>query len=199
MAASPQTPPHPRYMQIFREVIIEGKPRANVAAAYKLKVCTVDRYIRQVERWLAVQVIQLESMLVGNVHLERLEHQWNELMVAWGRSKQDQVISKASTDHEGRKRAEQTRKSSPGDVRYLEQARRVLSDIRALLGLTHLPTEQELMDDAQTLTLEQRMALLDRLLQKFGHTPAAPANVSTDSRGTDAPAPAPIASPRDAA
>lgn len=179
-------PPATKKMHIFRQCMVEGIPRDEVAQQHKLLRPTVNRYIREVERWLAVQVVILESLMVGHLHLDRLEHQWHELMSAWYRSKQDQVTTKVSTDKQGNQRAEQTRRRSQGEARYLEQARRVLTDIRDLLGITDLSTYEELLRDDSPLTLDQRMALLDRLVQEICHSKPANTNVPADRRGTDA-------------
>jgi hypothetical protein len=180
MSENHSLPPTSQQMRIFRQAMIDGVACEELAGNYQLTLETIQRNIRRVERWLAVQVTAQESVLVGNLHLERLEHQWNELMAAWVRSKQDEVVSKATTDQKGNQRVERIHKSATGEVRYLEQARRVLADIRTLLGIQHIPTEEELMNNVESLTLEQRGALLHRLVERVRDAQAGMANVPTD-------------------
>ena len=161
------TSPSERDRAIFRAVAVEGRPAAEVAAEHGLTAAHLQRIVRKIERLLAERSILEEPPWVRVLHLRRLEHQWNEAMVAWYRSQLPHEVMKATLDPAAKKqRIERTVRPRTGDIRYLEHARKLLAEIRAASRDEH----EEQNHDVESLTLEQRetelLALLDRLRER---------------------------------
>lgn len=168
-----ERPPTYEERQIHRQVCIEGRFAHQVAASRGLSVERVARIVRRTRRWFAPGVTTTDSRRVCMLHLERLEHQWREVMTAWYRSGQQEETVKVS--YEGverqagekestsatsrsannKQKVERTTRGPCGDVRYLEQARRIMNDYRALCqSIASMKVEE--WPDVESLTLADR-------------------------------------------
>ena len=183
--SKPSSGPTPRHIEIYRSVAAKGMSRAEAAQKFNVKPATVVRAERRVRRFLSKQIQVMESVLTGQLYLDRLEFQWSELMEAWQRSKGEQLATKVATDPDGKKRAEVTRRFCPGDVRYLEQARRVLNDMCALLKLKQIIEGKDAISDVQLATLEQRYTQLNQMLDAYGEQGSDHPHDGTDLRLPD--------------
>ncbi len=192
-------PPDPeladRDREIFRIVAVEGRSTSDVARDFSLSQRHVQRIVRRTQRQLVLRQLMRapDPRWLSEMHLRRLEHQWQEAMVAWYRSHLPSETIKYSTERGSDKaKIERTRREQQGDVRYLENARRILADIRALIAGGALGDAGEGFADVSTLTVDQRRtelalladALRDRWREEedWGTDPGPDeANASRDS------------------
>ena len=167
--------PCKRYLQVFNRVMVEGRPLDEVARELKLKFESVVDIFYRVRKFMREHGAKLylpdpgllRTVNARELYLARLEHQWQQSMEAWHRSKshaEENTVATTSKpgDDQGQKRAEVKRKSQTGDVRYLVQARAILSDIRAFSTDRPYATPEE--NHVKQLTLKQREDDCDRLL-----------------------------------
>src|SRR6187551_104204 len=88
--------PCKRYMQVFTQVMVEGRKPKNVAKSLRMKYKSVIDIVSRVRVYLRQQGASLylpkpgriRAIHVRELYLARLEHQWEELMQEWYRSKQ---------------------------------------------------------------------------------------------------------------
>lgn len=190
---------HEQAKSIYRAVIVEGRPLGQIAATHGVSeesaMATIQRYL---ERHVPL-ALELHDTRVRRLHLARLEHQWREAMNAWYRSIQREEIVKVSSEghdadanstakDEGaaarrgsKRKIERTTLNPCGDVRYLEQARRILAEYRELCD-GHTPAEHEEWIDVEALTTEQREEELDRILAALDGPDNAAPHSGTDQR-----------------
>src|SRR5690349_7928460 len=119
MTKEQQRPPSKRYQTIYCRVAVEGRAIDAVASEFAIAVETVKRIVRRVRRWLQAGgqgLPEVDRAVVGgaalrNLHLARLEHQWDEVMAAWYRSTRPEEVEKATVDEKKQLKGEKTRRS----------------------------------------------------------------------------------------
>jgi hypothetical protein len=78
-----------------------------------------------------------------------------------------------ATDEAGKKKVEKLLQSQTGEVKYLTQAREILQEIRTLIGPQPAHSLAQETTHVETLSLEQRTAALDQLLETLGQRAGA--------------------------
>ena len=160
---------------MYCRVVIEGCAMEQVAKEFNVRLQRLKIVIAEVKRWLRRTPGTLEhankcetGRVLLDLHLARLEHQWEQLMLAWYRSTQAEETEKVIGDEKGQRKAEKIRRTQTGDVKYLEHAREIMAEMRRL-SMSEAPnsTAQE-QEHVESLTLEQRQAALDCLLETLG-------------------------------
>jgi hypothetical protein len=187
MTEQKQRPPSKRYQAIYCRVAVEGRAIEAVASEFAIAIETVERVVRHVKHWFQLGcpgLLEVDRAVIGGValrdlHLARLEHQWDEVMAAWYRSKQPEEVEKATVDEKKQVKGEKTRRSQSGDVKYLNLAREILAEIRLLRGVTRESLAKE-DDDVATLTLDERATRFTRIMQDLRDRAGAAANLATD-------------------
>jgi hypothetical protein len=183
-------PPSNRTQAIYCRVMIEGCPVEQVAKEYavgveriKKVVCEVKRWIRRTPGGVPLDATRETGLALRQLHLARLEHQWEQLMLAWYRSTQAEETEKVVGDEKGQRKAEKTRRTQTGDVKYLEQARQIMAEMRALStsGIGNQQSTEE-STHVESLTLAQREAALDCLLETLGERARAEETSRTPTR-----------------
>jgi hypothetical protein len=153
---------------IFERVVVEGRRLEEVADAEQLSVKQIRRIVQHVSRVLALRSLHQEAPWVRAMHLRRLEHQWQEVMLAWYRSQHAAVVKKVSKKSPtAEPSTERVSTQQSGDVRYLEYARKLLGEIRALGGVEDFTRGAETYATVETLTIEQRTAEFHRLVARL--------------------------------
>jgi hypothetical protein len=177
---------------IYFRVMVEGRALDSVAQEYSVVPATIRATVRRVQRWLreARSWLPDESFessleMLRLVHLARLEHQWEQAMNAWYRSLQAEETQKISGEEVGKRKAERILQSRTGEVKYLQQAREILQEIRSLAGTATIAPPGD-TNHAESLTVEQRAMALDHLLETLGERARAAAPGGADS-GSEAP------------
>lgn len=171
------TSPSSRSQAIYCRVMIEGCSIEQVAKDCEVGVARIKTIVAEVRRWIRrspggnVLDSKTESGLaLRQLHIARLEHQWEQTMLAWYRSMQVEETEKVVGDEQGKRKAEKTRRTQTGDVKYLQQAREIMAEMRLLIANTtsgtNLNTEEP--THVESLTLAQREAALDCLLETLG-------------------------------
>ncbi|MGY8768991.1 MAG: hypothetical protein ACKVH8_11275 [Pirellulales bacterium] len=166
-----------QHQRIYAMVIVEGISVKDVATQHNLTVPQIEAIVDQ-QNQLALahaNCLPEESSNSPIIHLRRLEHQWREAMAAWYRSQNEEETTKVSRSSGARsagEKMEQTRKTTSGDVRYLQLAQRLLNEIRELHDQIKADHQSQLgaETDISTLTLEQRPEELHQLLDQFGQS-----------------------------
>ena len=120
------------------ELSIQGWTQAQIAADLHVSQPGVSKLLGRVEQ----RVLQELNTVVGRQKARqtlRLEHLYNEAMRAWDRSKADTTRRRQRKTQGGANgdatMAELVVEDEHGDPRYLEQARRALTDMTKLWGL----------------------------------------------------------------
>jgi hypothetical protein len=170
-------------MQVFTKILVEGRKPRNVAKSLRLKQQSVIDIAQRVRSYLRTQGASLylpdagrmRAINARELYIARLEHQWEELMQEWRRSKRPARTVKAGNNEvEGgkkQKRSEVQRKSQTGDVKYLKDARAILREIRELCMNRPYATKEQ--NHVKLLTLKQREDAFDRLVAEIGDGIAA--------------------------
>lgn len=195
--------PSDRERELFRRVAIEGRSFDEIAADEKISPRQARRLVLKAERMLALQAFHHEAPWVRAMHLKRLEHQWQETMLAWYRSQRDECVVKVVKKSPDAEPSVESVSSKPsGDVRYLEYARKLLGEIRQLGGVEDLHIGGEGYATVETLTIEQRTAEFYRLVARLREQARSESVDRTGDRpvadkcaAADAPADACAASP----
>lgn len=126
--------------------------------------------------------LESESADIKAKQISQLEWMAQELVEAWGKSKQNAVATKTILDLSGdggSERKETTIKGQTGNATYLDSAASKLSDVRKILGLD-APVRAE---SVVSLAVPQ----LDALNQAYGETTGESADRPT-GESTDGPA-----------
>ena len=130
--------PNEQERSIYREVAVRGRATKELASQLKLSEARIQGIIRRVRRWLEQVHLPIDVRSLQSMHLARLEHQWHEAMSAWYRSgNKDETIKSSYEDQkrevkDGKRKVERTTRQPCGDVRYLEQARKIMAEYRKL-------------------------------------------------------------------
>jgi hypothetical protein len=195
MSQSKRRAPCKRYMQVFTQVMVEGRKPRNVAKSLRLKQKSVVDIVSRVRVYLREQGAsfylpnagRIRAMHVRELFLARLEHQWDELMEEWYRSKRparaDKVGSNEIEGGKKQKRAEHQRKTQTGDVKYLKDARAILREIRELCMNRPYATKEQ--NHVKLLTLKQREDGIDRILKEIRDGIAAAGDSGENLGGAD--------------
>jgi hypothetical protein len=174
-------PPCKRYLEVFTKVEVEGQEHAAVAAEMGLKLRSVVDICSKVRtwmqrhggRWERITANERRIEIVREILAARLEHQWNEVMAAWYRSKEPQHSEKAVLEGgDTVKRTEVTQRSQTGDVRYLRQALHLLEKICGLRRPDPIPEKEEY--DVERATLVERRVELHELLKLYSPREGVP-------------------------
>jgi hypothetical protein len=153
---------------IFQQVAVEGRQYDEVAKKEELCVKQIRRIVQRTSRVLALRSWRSEAPWVRAMHLRRLEHQWQETMLAWYRSQRDECVVKVTKKTpDAEPSVESVTTKQAGDVRYLEYARRLLGEIRQLGGVSDLSTGGDVYATVETLTIEQRTAEFHRIIAQL--------------------------------
>ncbi len=184
--------PGERERDIYRDVAIHGRFVDEVAKERNLTKAQANAAVRRVQRWLAQARMAIDLRQLQALHLQRLEHQWHEVMTAWYRSAKPEETVKASYEDQkaksaaaakteptskavatkktpskssrtakpargddGKRKIERTTREPCGDVRYLEQARKIMSEVRSLTTEA-LAARQKEERDVEELTAAQK-------------------------------------------
>jgi hypothetical protein len=195
MSESKRRAPCKRYMQVFTQVIIEGRKLRDVAKSLRLKQKSILDIVSRVRVYLRKQGASLylpnpgrmRAIHVRELYLARLEHQWEELMQEWYRSKRPARADKVgSVEVEGgkkQKRGEHQRKTQTGDVKYLKDARAILREIRELCMNRPYATKEQ--NYVKLLTLKQREDAFDRIVAEISDGSAATTDAGDGLGGAD--------------
>jgi hypothetical protein len=181
-----------RDREIFRKVVVEGRLTSDVARDFSLSQRHVQRIVRHCERLAALGQFQhsTQPRWLGVMHVQRLEHQWREAMVAWYRSQHTLETVRYSTERGSDKaKVDRTRREQQGDVKYLAHARRILSDIRALVVGGALGDAAEGLIDVSTLTFDERRTELLELAIALRDREREETDCGTDPGPAEADAP----------
>jgi hypothetical protein len=163
-------------MQVFTLVEIEGRAPVDVAVELGIKQSSVTDVCSKVRTWLRshggrwdrITVAQQRLEVARELYAARLDHQWNELMEEWHRSKKPQTGEKGVYGPDNKvKQTEVTRRSKTGDVRYLIQAAHVLEKMHDLRNANSINFTQEEYD-VRNATLIERRTELTALLKLYG-------------------------------
>lgn len=120
------------------ELVLEGCTQHQIADALEISQPAVSKIVRRVEeRLLADLAYKVERQRARQTL--RLEHVYGQAMQAWKESKQEAVRRRQrKTDHPGGAGstiAELVSENSHGDPRYLDEARKALTDLRKVWGV----------------------------------------------------------------
>lgn len=114
---------------IYRAVTIEGRARVDVARQFQMRPHEVDQVVRRGHEALAARHAFHNARWLKTLHLYRLEHLWSETLAAWYRSREHEEIHKATQVESQPAKAELVRRTRTGDIRFLDLARRLLTEI----------------------------------------------------------------------
>jgi hypothetical protein len=205
MSSKKQSAPTARSQAIYSRIVIEGCDPETIAKEFNISLSQLHKIVSQVRTWIRRATSGLlittseketsENILEDKVnvtllelrklHLARLEHQWEQVMLGWYRSLQVEETEKVVGDEKGHRKAEKIRRTQTGDVAYLEQARKIMQEMRALFPLQSTDTAHEENNHVENLTLEQREIAIDNLLetirQRAGETTFARTSARKES------------------
>ncbi|MDA7950034.1 MAG: hypothetical protein MPJ24_00970 [Pirellulaceae bacterium] len=142
-------PPTNREYDIFTAVTVHGKSLTEVGQQYNVRPTQVSRIVSKTKKWLSMELLFKEEESLPNLtlllHKKRLEHQWYEYMNSWYLS---------------------SKEAQGGDWRLLEQARKVLAEIRQIIQqITQNNKEGE--PDATQIPEEQRDEIIRYLMDQI--------------------------------
>ena len=149
--------------RVYREIAIRGRTAKQLAESMKLPETRIQGMVERVRRWIDQFPVPVDARAMQSQHLARLEHQWHEAMTAWYRSggKEETIKSsyedqrkQAAASKDGKRKVERTTRQPCGDVRYLEQARKIMAEYRKLSAEFAAHTKQE-QRDANPFSLAQ--------------------------------------------
>ena len=158
--------PNEQERSVYREIVIRGRTAQQLAAALKLSEARIQGMVERVRRWINQLPIPVDVRAMQSLHLARLEHQWHEAMSAWYQSNnKEETIKSSYEDHkrkaaaagDGKRKVERTTRQPCGDVRYLEQARKIMAEYRKL-SAEFAATNKKEQRDANDLSAAERDA-----------------------------------------
>lgn len=174
------------------ELAVLGSTQHDIAAELRISQAAVSKLLARVdERALADMSSTVARQKVRQS--QRLERVFAESMRAWERSKED--TTKRRQRQSGREGgagggnqtiAEVVVETKHGDPRYLETARKAMTDMRSIWGLdapqqvdiTHSDPYENLTDEE----LQQRIAQQEALLRSHDTDPSDPTGIMTSRR-----------------
>jgi len=125
---------------------LDGLTQAEIAERLGVSQPAVHQALRRVSRQLTAEFVGDARLLLA-AHSERLERTYHQAMLAWEKSKSDQVIE-GDTDAAGTLTTTRTRKSQHGDAGLLNVALKALGEQRRLWGLDDAESVRSLLDRA---------------------------------------------------
>lgn len=147
---------------IHRQVAIEARSRRSVAAEHQLSELRVAKIVARVNRWLSEphpvglneppRQQRLTAALTD--YRDKLQYYQERALAAFERSKEQDTLTMhfdGSPDDQRPmriKKVRHTRKTSPGDIRYLQAAQRFaqsLAEVEAAIGRHAL--ERDVVDE----------------------------------------------------
>ena len=141
--------------------------------------------------WQEIDERIRRSTVTCELYLARLEHQWEELMNAWHRSKEPEQISKGRFNPDKTARyTDVTSRTQTGNVSYLIQAQKLL-DLISQIRLQNPSLDQE-NNRERLASIERRNLRLNQILKLYGPGGSAagggePADPADESNVIDAP------------
>ena len=164
-----ETIPGEQERAIYQSVAIEGRFAEEVAHQHKLPALRVEQTVRRVQQWIDDVPLPPRNRDIHWLHLQRLDHQWHEAMTAWYRSGQTEESTKVTREQSatqecqaatgkdtGKAKVERATRNPCGDVRYLEQARKILAEYRNVRKEAAELRQQKEQQDAQSSPSAQR-------------------------------------------
>jgi len=166
---------------------LEGQSQHSIAAALDVTQAAVSKILKRIEERLHADLARSYERQRAR-QLLRLEHLYAVAMKAWQQSVSTESIRRRQRKSDGSGGtgtvAEIVSESAAGDPRYLEQGRRVLEDLRNLLGLDApramaldvTAPYQSLSDEAVMAELLKRQVLMKRLEAPVDGSPSKEPN-----------------------
>jgi hypothetical protein len=138
-----------RELKIYERVKVDGALQHMVAAEFELTQSRISQIVKAVEVWNSEAVLptdprteSLEELprqerlyATFRLHRDRLEKNYARAMRAWEESREGQITEKEIRTKDGVK-DEFTRKSSPGNPRFLDQAIRFSEKLLKMEGFS---------------------------------------------------------------
>jgi len=179
--------PKPCDFEAYRLKTFEERSIAEIAVAQNVTVQTVYNRIKRAAKKIEGDTPDARS-LRHKLDCERLEFAYCEAMRAWRRSQEPVETTRVSTA-DGKRKAEKVEQSQTGDVRYLQQAQKIMADLTELRRTgsteTHPSSRENAETHVQTLGLDQRAAELDRILAEALERKSEAAADRTDRGAAD--------------
>lgn len=172
------------------EQILEGRTQHQIAESLDISQPAVSKIVRRMEeRLLADVALKVERQRAR--HTLRLEHMYAESMRAWGASQQDATRRRQRKSEGvgagGSTFAELVSENRHGDPRYLDEARKALTDLRKVWGVdaperlaVQASTPFSSLSDA---ALQAEIERQNRLLQQTRSGVAAPSQAAGPEKG----------------
>ena len=157
--------PSPRDLEIYAQVCA-GRTQQAVGDAIGLSRQRIHVIVRQVEAWLAPQMME-QIREVKARHTTSLEHVFREAMAAWEKSKQDQLKFRTGSTAQG-EIEETTRTQTCGDPRFLDAAMKALEQIRKMWG-ANAPVANNTGSGLRFAGKDPDQAIRDYAEQKIEH------------------------------
>lgn len=164
--------------EVLRRVNIDGERVEEIAKSMNLPVMQVTAMLHKAQRKQR-RLSKLDdpnsNFTIHLLHLERLESQWREVMHSWRLSKTDaekhRVIwsVKSPGGDKDPEKLEKLKESQTGDVKYLQQAREIMAEIRELSKELAALTPKE-HDREHPFTFNERIEEFHRLLVEGGQS-----------------------------
>ena len=191
--------PSLRNIDAFIHVAIEGRTSADVAREMGLRQRSVETMVASVRTWMRkhgavwqeIDERIRRSTATCELYLARLEHQWEEVMNAWHRSKEPEQVTKGRFNPDKTsKYTDITSRTQTGNVSYLIQAQKLL-DLISQIRLQNPSLDQE-NNRARLAAIERRNLRLNQILKLYGPggsaTGGGGAAAPTESNVIDSPA-----------
>jgi DNA-binding CsgD family transcriptional regulator len=187
--AEPRSRIRLREIQVM-DLMLEGRTQHQIAATVGISQPAVSKILRRLEeRLLADLAWKIERQRAR--HTVRLEFIYGEAVRAWHASKQEALRRRQrkteGSENGGATVAEIVSENRHGDPRYLDEARKVLSDLRTLWGVDapervsiEARTPYASMADA---ALEAELERQTRLLKLSAADAATPVDSEQDNTG----------------
>jgi len=167
------------------EHLLDGRTQHQIAEALSISQPAVSKIVRRVEERLLADLAYKAERQRARQTL-RLEHIYGQAMHAWQDSKQEGLRRRQrKTEHDGGTGstvAELISENRHGDPRYLDEARKALTDMRKLWGIdapervsidasTHYAS---MSDDALEAELVRHVRLLQSSAPEIDAAPESP-------------------------
>jgi DNA-binding CsgD family transcriptional regulator len=184
-----------REAQVF-EYVLAGRTQHQIAEALGISQPAVSKIVRRVEdRLLADLTCKAERQRARQTL--RLEHLYGQAMQAWQDSKQEGLRRRQRKTEHGSGTsstvAELISENRHGDPRYLDEARKALTDLRKVWGvdapervsIDALTVFASMSDEALDQELTRQLRLVQRVLPILD-VPAVPAHSQGDDHDNQA-------------
>jgi predicted transcriptional regulator len=178
------------------ELAVQGSSQHQIASDLGISQAAVSKLLTRVEaRVLRDLAETLERQKAR--HTLRLEHLYSEAMRAWTDSQADATRRRQRKSRGGRGEAtvaEIVTENQHGDPRYLDEARKMLADLRKLWGLdapqkVDLRAARNPYGDLSEDALREEIARQERLLSSASAGPADTATIDVTPTRVSDPSP----------